>query len=255
MFGVYTNMFVTPFGSSRTCSYEFAAIRTIVNHSLSITRPACTSTCPTRNRYRPALENPPHPSLRRMSSPPTTATFYHSTPMQSTQHLNRFGSRPFAGEQFHCDVHAWLDMEQLSNEISKLSDASHVDPESFWIVETGATPAAADVDLRAANNAPVPVRSRFVMQLTELAERLMAGGKGGVVRGQRIITTDQRLTTFPRTERAFVATERTIRNVVKRAAAKDATLQRQTKEAAEDLECDPDDDLCTCRKCRKDLEG
>lgn len=185
---------------------------------------------------------------------PITSTFFHSTPIMSRN--RRFGSEPFTDEAFFCDVNAWLDMQQLAAEVNDLNDCTaSANENTWWIVEMGAAPTTVDCDAQQprSKNGRITAGSRVVMCLTDLVQRMMTGS---VVRGQRISSTDPRLTAIPsaknlqtrkraRTELAKIAVEKTPKTTAP------VTVAVRVKDVvAVDDWCDPDDDLCTCRKCR-----
>lgn len=196
-----------------------------------------------------------------MSSSVIRSSFFHSTPVASRR--NRFNACPFIGEQFSCDVDAWLDLDQLASHIGNDSlNVTAINDEDWWMVELDA--AAEYNPDRPNNDGNVKPVTRVVMRLCELATRML-GGK--VVRGHRIRTTDRHLTRILTTqsvllskrkpvtdEMATMVTEEVIETIVKRETMKrEVQMMKLAKKAAaeeKDSECDPEDDLCTCIKCR-----
>lgn len=203
----------------------------------------------------------PHASI--IMSSVIRNSFYHSTPVLSRR--NRFNAYPFIGEQFSCDVDAWLELDQLASHVADESFNSADDgAEDWWMVELGA---AAEYDAsRPSNDGKVKAVTRVAMRLGELAARMLTGD---VVRGHRIVTTDPHLTRIPTAESvlqskrkpvtdemATMATEDMIDPIAQLEAIEEQQkLQKKQSERKAtkgiDSDCDPKNKFCPCKKCRE----
>lgn len=199
------------------------------------------------NELRSASPEPLYPRSDESLTAFRTGLF-HSSPVLPRPRRPRL---PFKG-----DLSAWSSMSRSIGNLSIDSSTTSIcDPrDDWWIVQLTAAPPY-DPRLQP-RDGRIPLRQQIAGRLHTFGESLLANTP--IVLGERIRTTDTSLTRIRPTgwktpelpiERGRIAREH-FRRRTRRTRKPKALRIAPTIEEVVDSDCDPEDDLCTCKKCR-----